>query len=70
MEYDAIMDGETHRLLPEFTALENVMIPALIAGTDKSNAARKAKELIELMGLSNLTLHQSNHRSHLLLSTQ
>ena len=49
---------QTHRLLPEFTALENVMIPALIAGTDKSNAARKAKELIELMGLSDRLKHK------------
>ena len=49
---------QTHRLLPEFTALENVMIPALIAGTDKSDAARKAKELIELMGLSDRLKHK------------
>lgn len=35
-----------HQLLPEFTALENVMIPALIAGTSSSEAMRKAKETL------------------------
>ena len=38
-----------HQLLPEFTALENVMIPALIAGTSSSEAMRKAKETLALI---------------------
>lgn len=43
-----------HQLLPEFTALENVMIPALIAGTSSSEAMRKAKETLAFLGLSNV----------------
>lgn len=40
-----------HQLLPEFTALENVMIPALIGNAKRSDAERRARELIEIMGL-------------------
>mgnify|MGYP000113865845 FL=1 len=40
-----------HQLLPEFTALENVMMPALIAGTSSSEAMRKAKETLAFFGL-------------------
>ena len=40
-----------HHLLPEFTALENVMMPALIGGSDKADAELRARELIALMGM-------------------
>lgn len=40
-----------HQLLPEFTLLENVMMPALIGGTSRAEAERKAGELIEYLGL-------------------
>ena len=41
-----------HRLLPEFTALENVMIPALIARDSAAEAERKARELLDFLHLS------------------
>lgn len=47
-----------HELLPEFTAQENVAIPAMIAGKKKSSALADAKELLELLGLDN----RLNHR--------
>ncbi len=47
-----------HYLLPEFNAVENVMMPALIAGASKKNSERQAKELLELVGLK----HRFNHR--------
>jgi len=47
-----------HQLLPEFTALENVMMPALIAGTSSSEAMRKAKETLAFLGLSERASHK------------
>lgn len=47
-----------HQLLPEFTAVENVCIPAFIKGTSKSEAIRKAEELLSFLGLS----HRKNHK--------
>jgi lipoprotein-releasing system ATP-binding protein len=47
-----------HYLLPEFDALENVMMPALIAGEDRAQSAKNAKELLEFVGLG----HRLNHR--------
>ena len=47
-----------HQLLPEFTALENVAIPALIAGQSKEIAERKAVELLQLLGLSERLHHK------------
>lgn len=41
-----------HQLLAEFTALENVMLPALIIGTNKTEAEMKAKEILEKLGLT------------------
>ena len=41
-----------HHLLPEFTALENICIPAFINGTNKADAEKRAKELLEYMGLT------------------
>ena len=47
-----------HNLLPEFTALENVMIPALIAGRDKGETEKEAKHLLDMMQLSERTTHK------------
>ena len=47
-----------HQLLPEFTALENVCIPAFIAQRSKSEAEREAKKLLEYLGLS----HRIDHK--------
>jgi len=43
-----------HELLPEFTALENVIIPAIIKGEKKDVSLKKAKTLLETLGLSNI----------------
>ncbi len=47
-----------HQLLPEFTALENVMIPALIAGTPKGKAREKARQLLAMLGLEEREEHK------------
>jgi lipoprotein-releasing system ATP-binding protein len=47
-----------HQLLPEFTALENVCLPAFIKGTSKPEAEKRAKELLSFLGLS----HRSEHK--------
>jgi lipoprotein-releasing system ATP-binding protein len=52
-----------HHLLPEFTALENICIPAFIAGRSKKEASFKAAELLELLGLSHRINHKPNELS-------
>ena len=52
-----------HHLLPEFTALENVCIPAFIAKTSKAKAEAKAKELLEYLGLSDRMEHKPSELS-------
>ena len=47
-----------HKLLPEFTALENVMIPALIGGMSSGEAIKRAKEALEMMGLAERASHK------------
>ncbi|HLO58028.1 MAG TPA: ABC transporter ATP-binding protein [Bacteroidales bacterium] len=47
-----------HHLLPEFTALENVCIPAFIAGLSKSDSVKKAKEIIGFLGLTHRIEHK------------
>ncbi|WP_406684111.1 ABC transporter ATP-binding protein [Seonamhaeicola sp. MEBiC1930] len=47
-----------HQLLPEFTAVENVCLPAFIKGVGKSDAEKRAKELLDFLGLS----HRYNHK--------
>lgn len=47
-----------HQLLPEFTALENVCIPAFIKNTSKEDAEKKAKELLDFLGLT----HRYDHK--------
>ncbi len=52
-----------HHLLPEFTALENVCIPALIGGTSKAEAEQKAKKLLDFLGLADRLYHKPNQLS-------
>jgi lipoprotein-releasing system ATP-binding protein len=52
-----------HQLLPEFTAIENVMLPALIAGKDRQTARQEALELLTFMGLQQRTEHKPNELS-------
>jgi lipoprotein-releasing system ATP-binding protein len=52
-----------HQLLPEFTALENVCIPAFIKGTSKKKAAEKAKKLLDFLDLSHRLNHKPNELS-------
>lgn len=52
-----------HQLLPEFTCLENVCMPAFIAGTKKSDAEKRAKELLDYLGLSHRITHKPNELS-------
>ena len=47
-----------HQLLPEFTALENVMIPALIGGMSSDKAMKKAKETLAFLGLAERASHK------------
>ena len=47
-----------HQLLPEFTALENVMIPALIGGMSSGEAIKKAKETLAFLGLAERASHK------------
>ena len=52
-----------HQLLPEFTAIENIMIPAYIAGTSQRQAKQRAKELLDFMGLTDRAIHKPNELS-------
>lgn len=52
-----------HQLLPEFTALENIMIPAFIAGKSRGEAKKRAKELLDFMGLADRAKHKPNELS-------
>ena len=52
-----------HQLLPEFTALENIMIPAYIAGVGNKAAKQRAEELLQFMGLSDRAKHKPNELS-------
>ena len=52
-----------HNLLVEFTALENVCLPAFIAGTPRKTAEEKGLSLLELLGLSNRTNHKPDELS-------
>lgn len=52
-----------HQLLPEFTCLENVCMPAFIAGKSKKQAEERAKELLEYLGLSHRLHHKPNELS-------
>ncbi len=52
-----------HHLLPEFTALENVCIPAFIAGQSEGEATRRAKELLDYLGLAERLQHKPTQLS-------
>lgn len=52
-----------HQLLPEFSALENIMIPALIAGTSRKSAKEKAMSLLDMLGLSARADHKPSQLS-------
>jgi len=52
-----------HQLLPEFTALENVCIPAFIKGVNKAEAEDKAKYLLDFLGISDRQTHKPNEIS-------
>ena len=52
-----------HQLLPEFTALENIMIPAFIGGSGKREASQRAMELLEFMGLQDRASRKPNELS-------
>jgi len=52
-----------HQLLPEFTALENVMIPALIAGVSSKEAHERAVKILDFMGLVDRASHKPNELS-------
>ncbi len=52
-----------HQLLPEFTAIENIMIPAFIAGQKTSEAKKRAEELLSFMGLEGRAKHKPNELS-------
>ena len=52
-----------HHLLPEFNALENICMPALIAKTNKKEAEQKAEKLLEYLGLTDRKLHKPSELS-------
>ena len=52
-----------HQLLPEFTALENVCIPAYIRGTSEQEATEKAKKILDFLGLSTRLNHKPSELS-------
>ena len=52
-----------HQLLPEFTALENVCIPAYIGGKSKTDTEKRAKELLDFLGLSHRYEHKPTELS-------
>lgn len=54
---------QSHQLLPEFTALENVMIPAMIAGKSRREARERAGKLLNQMGLSERAGHKPSQMS-------
>ncbi len=54
---------QSHHLLPEFNALENVMMPALILGTSKKEAMNKASHLLNVLGLNERLSHRPSELS-------
>lgn len=54
---------QSHLLLPDFNALENVMLPQLIAGAKEKQAKERAEELLEIVGLKERLLHRSGELS-------
>jgi len=54
---------QSHQLLPEFTAIENVCIPSYIAGKSRKESEKKAKELLDFLGLSHRFEHKPSELS-------
>lgn len=54
---------QAHHLLPEFTALENIMIPAMIAGLSFKEASKRAAELTEILGIGDRQKHKPSELS-------
>ena len=54
---------QSHLLLPDFTCLENVMMPLLISGVDKKEASQKALDLLDKMGLKHRLKHRPGEMS-------
>ena len=54
---------QAHQLLPEFTALENVMLPALLGGTSRREARREAQTLLQRLGLADRADHKPSELS-------
>lgn len=52
-----------HHLLPEFSALENIMLPQMLAGVDRESAKRRAFELLDLVGLTPRAAHRPGQLS-------
>ena len=52
-----------HHLLPEFTAVENVMMPSLIGGASRREAEHRAKELLEMVGMQHRATHRPSEMS-------
>jgi lipoprotein-releasing system ATP-binding protein len=52
-----------HHLLPEFNAIENICLPGFIAGTSRSQTEKRAKELLDFMGLSHRLTHKPSEMS-------
>jgi len=50
---------QAHHLLPEFTALENVMLPQMIGGLDRTEASRRSADLLRYLGLGERLTHRS-----------
>lgn len=54
---------QKYNLIPQYTAMQNIIMPLLIRGMSREEAVKKADEIIELVGLSNRVLHKPNELS-------
>ena len=54
---------QSHRLLPEFSALENVMLPQMIRGLNRMEASKRAKEILAYLGLADRVVHRPSEMS-------
>lgn len=54
---------QSHRLLPEFSALENVMMPQMIRGLKRAEASKRAKEILAYLGLAERIVHRPSEMS-------
>ena len=54
---------QSHQLLPEFSAIENVILPALIGGSSKTDSLKEAQRLMEIVGIDNRAKHKPSELS-------